>query len=455
MNTAQNGAWNNARRRKIQYYQDIIGLAVVSVKNMCYLTDMADHAAVLSSLESWRKTYLNARLNLKPRSPLESAPSPLGTAIVGVRRCGKTYSAIEMSKHLPAHKVFYYNFEDPLVAQVTDAIFIDELLTLATQAYSQTFSLLVLDEIQNVPSWERWVRSALDQRRFSLIITGSSAKLLSGEISTALTGRVLQLERWPLSYAEFLQFMNKEPSDELEHIQVISEYTKYGGFPEVVLQKSMDVRDAILQQYYNDIIFRDVLGRYEIRNRRALDQIITYYFTNPSSLHSMSALKKAFGVSLDLASGYTRALVDAFMVFEVERFHPNLKVQSRDPKKIYVVDTGMRRVASRSHSADFGKDLENLVYLELRRRKQRIFYYYEKQEVDFVTVEALQPKQAIQVCATGLEDEKTREREISGLLNCMKSLNLNKGLILTLNHKEKLRMQDCEINIEPLYNWLE
>jgi predicted AAA+ superfamily ATPase len=415
---------------------------------------MTNESSVRSAIVRWKEHFNATRQSLRPRGFVDLAPAPFGTALVGVRRCGKTFSSIEMSQKISTDNVFYFNFEDPVAYNCKGPEFISELLSIAAEVYRAPLQLLIFDEIQNIPGWERWVRSALDQRTHQIIITGSSASLLSGELSTSLTGRALQFERWPLSFKEFLNFSAITPHSELEHIQMLAEYEICGGFPEVILQKQPEFRKTILRQYFNDLIYKDVLGRHEVRNRPALDQIVLYYFTNPSSLHSYSALKKAFGISLDLASGYTKALIDAFMVFEVLRYHPNLKVQSRDAKKLYVIDTGMQQVVTNAHSPDRGKLLENIIYLELRRRSKKIFYYQGKQEVDFVLVEGMLAKEAIQVCAGDLTDKKIFDREISALVECMSELKLSEGTIISWNHSERIEHSGKLITILPAYRWL-
>ncbi len=141
-------------------------------------------------------------------------------------------------------------------------------------------------------------------------------------------------------------------------------------------------------------------------------------------------------------------------MFEVERFHPNLKVQSRDPRKIYVVDAGLRRVAACSAEADSGKLLENLVYLDLRRRKQTVYYYQARGEVDFIVTEGYQPKTAIQVCAYGMEKEATRRREIGSLLACLSALDLDEGLIVTMDRNEVIEADGKLIRSVSALDWL-
>lgn len=145
----------------------------------------------------------------------------------------------------------------------------------------------------------------------------------------------------------------------------------------------------------------------------ALDSL--NFFTNISSLHSYSSLTKAFDLSTKMNSPYTASLDEAFLLFEVERYHLNLKGQARDPRKIYSIDVGLRDVIARSASSDYGKELENLVYLELRRRGCEVVYFKEVHEVDFLFLEAYRPVEAIQVCLSLRRSIEAREREVRAL----------------------------------------
>ena len=171
-------------------------------------------------------------------------------------------------------------------------------------------------------------------------------------------------------------------------------------------------------------------------------------------MHSYNSLRKAFEISIELDSTLTGYLTQAFLVFEMSPYHANLKVQARDLKKIYVIDTGLRTVSLQSDREDWGRLAKNAVYLELRRRGKQVFYYKQIQEVDFIITELGKPVEAIQVCYSDLEDQETRNREINALLECLHDLGLLSGKILTLSLEDVLLKEGKVIHLIPLYEWL-
>ena len=192
-----------------------------------------------------------------------------------------------------------------------------------------------------------------------------------------------------------------------------------------------------------------------IRSASSLETLVHYYLANISSLHSYNSIRKAFGLNVETARNYTRFLQEAFLIFELNRYHPNLKVQSRDPKKIYAIDTGLRNANAATGSEDIGKLAENIVYLELRRRNCELTYFKNTQEVDFVITKFGKPKSAIQVCYADIRKEsETREREITALVECLQATQLPTGWILTQKGEEKIHVEKKEIHLIPLYKWL-
>lgn len=418
-----------------------------------------DKALLQSSLQRWKNSFSGLNANLIPRRKVPGLPSKeLALAISGVRRCGKTTLALQLSRHFSESEVLYYNFEDPLFLDAVDPKGIEDLFLIFEQVHGRSPELTILDEIQNVPGWERWVRSAIDQRRSRFIVTGSNAKLLSADLATSLTGRSLEYVAWPLCLTEVIDFLTetlKKHSVPAPNKEYCLQYIlTWGGLPAVLLLEDDTSKERLLRQYLSDLVHRDIINRRDIRNKKALDQILTYYQTNISSLHSYSAIKKAFGVPIDTIAEYTSALNEAFIVFEVERYHKNLKVQSRDPRKVYTIDHGLRRISARSPEADIGKLLENLIYLELRRRDCTVNYYKNHGEVDFIVSEKYEPKEAIQVCAYGMDNKDTRQREVSSLLACMSELSLNESTIVTMDRDEIIKEKGFIIRSVSAVKWL-
>ena len=411
---------------------------------------LIERTLLKSSLDEWNSFFKRARAKLHQRPVTFQLPTEnMALALTGVRRCGKTYQSINATLSIPEEEILYYNFEDSIFYQSPDVQNLSLLLSVAEEYSNSKIQFLILDEIQNVDGWERWLRALIDQKRYKIIVTGSSAKLLSSEIATSLTGRCIEKKLWPLSFKEKLSFYN---SDTLL-INEFRQYLTWGGMPEIVLTQDEEIKKDILKQYLNDIVHKDVVNRHEIRNKRALDQILVYYLTNIASMHSYTALHKAFHITAETAAEYTAALQNAYLIFEVSRYHQNLKVQSRDSKKIYCVDPGFRLAGSRTIHDDTARLLENIVFIELQRRKCEVFYFKEKNEVDFIVTKQYQAIEAIQVCYD-LSDQKTRKRELAGLIEAMDSLGLHRGIIITFNQEEKINVENYKIDCIPITTWL-
>jgi predicted AAA+ superfamily ATPase len=414
---------------------------------------MATRGELKKALQDWQEWLRkNSRL-IVPRCSLLNQQQDLCTALTGVRRCGKSSMTVQMAQGR-LDNTFFFNFEDPIFFPGANVEVIDQLLLLYEETTGKTPKLVILDEIQNIEGWERWVRKAIDLGHYQVVITGSSSRLLSSDIATAISGRVIEQTIWPLSFSEYLLFLGKTPQAKGGWLRALEDYLRWGGFPKAILTPDENDRIILLKQYLSDIVLRDVVARHSIKNQHALHQVVSCYLTGLSSLHSYNSLRKAFAISIELASTLTEYLTQAFLVFEMNRYHPNLKVQARDPKKIYVIDTGLRTVSLQSDREDWGRLAENAIYLELRRRNKQVFYYKQKQEVDFVITELGKPVDAIQVCYSDLEDPETKRREINALLECLQTLKLSSGKILTLSLEDTFVRDGKTIHLIPLYQWL-
>ncbi|HKZ00002.1 MAG TPA: ATP-binding protein [Rhabdochlamydiaceae bacterium] len=414
---------------------------------------MATRGELKKALQDWQQ-WLNKNSHLiVPRNSLLSQQKDLCLALTGVRRSGKSSMTVQLALGR-LEETFFFNFEDPIFFPGASVEVLDQLLFLYEEETGKMPKLVILDEIQNVQGWERWVRKAIDLGHYQIVVTGSSSHLLSSEIATAISGRVIEQTIWPLSLSEYLIFLGNTPSSKGAWLRALENYLRWGGFPKVILTPDENDRIILLKQYLSDIVLRDVVARHSIKNQQALHQIVSFYLTGLSCLHSYNSLRKAFEISIELASTLTGYLTQAFLVFEMSRYHPNLKVQARDTKKIYVIDTGLRTVSLQSDREDWGRLAENAVYLELRRRGKQAFYYKQVQEVDFVITELGKPVDAIQVCYSDLEDQETRNREINAMLECLQALELPSGKILTLSLEDVLLKEGKAIHLIPLYQWL-
>lgn len=358
--------------------------------------------------------------------------------ISGVRRCGKSTLLLQLMKK---NKNYHYlNFEDIRMKgfDVKDFEILEEVFHEENKSIIYYF-----DEIQNLEDWESYVRYLLDNNKL-VIITGSNASLLSRELGTKLTGRNLKIELFPMSFEEFLNFENISQSK-----KAFEKYMTIGGFPEYIKTK----KDEILQNLLSDIISRDIIVRYNIRNSKVLYEMITYLLSNVSKEFSYNSLKNMFGLgSVNTASSFVSYLEDSYLIFTLSRFSYSLKRQQVSNKKVFAIDNAFLRVNSLNFSENKGKLLENQVFLKLRQKYRNIYYFQEKNECDFVVKEKNRITQVIQVCYE--VNSKNEKREIAGLVEAMKKFKLKEGLILTMDQEEEIVKDNLKIKIIPTWKWI-
>jgi len=355
--------------------------------------------------------------------------------ITGVRRCGKSTLMLQLSRQVKgAFSIF--NFEDPRIFgfETEDFPKLTEVLDAS--------DILFLDEIQNVAAWEVFVRHLYDREKI-LCITGSNASLLSSELSTRLTGRNLQLELFPFSFAEYCLY-KKSDQNKASFLNYLLE----GGFPDYLLTNNKEV----LQQLFKDIMYRDIIVRHGVRNHKTIIDIGLYMISNVSKAYSLNKLKKAFGLgSVNTVSEYIQWLEDSYVLFSLPRFSWSAKSIAINPRKVYTVDTGFARANSLSFSKDSGRLFENAVYLQLRRTYEDLYYFRDKGECDFVVREAGGVNQVIQVCLEVNRDNM--KREVDGLSEAMDFFELKEGLIITMNQDDELKTDGGIIRLLPAWKW--
>ena len=349
----------------------------------------------------------------------------------GIRRSGKSTILKQLMYELTKNKInkqqiLYLNLEDYNFANKLNINLFEEVLK-AYKNYSKNKkrTYFFIDEIQKIENWEKWIRTKYDlNENIKFIITGSSASLLSKELSTLLTGRNLSFKITPLSFAEFTEFSKNESLDK---------YLLFGGFPEVVLENDNDKKLLLLQQYFEDIIHKDIIDRYNIRNSKQLIELARYLVVNAGSKVSYNKLSKVFGLSDETIKLYVGYMIDAFLLFEVTYFSYSAKIKHDITKlsKLYVTDNGLVNVVSVKYSKDKGKMFENTVLIKLLEKYDEIIYWSElKSEVDFVIKDA-----AINVTAT----DKLPAREFKGLEDFQKKhKNFNLLLITESTTKDNI-----------------
>lgn len=311
----------------------------------------------------------------------------LALAVQGVRRCGKSTLLTQLLQRYrlnPRHCAFL-NFEDPRLGRQLDHTLLDEWVSAFRKRHPRLKNAyFFLDEIQEVAGWEKWLRTQLERPRGNhFVITGSNARLLSGELSGMLTGRHHTVELFPLDRAEYRRV---RPNATLES------FLREGGFPEPLL---LEHGDKLRQQYFTDIIERDIRERVGARSVAPIKQVIQMAFESMGSELSLRRLAGATGIAVETAAGYIEACENAYLVFSVPYFSFSERKRAVRNNKYYPIDTGLHRMVVTRTGADRGKLLECIVHLELRRQGIPVYYWRGKGEVDFVvqTVDGVVPIQ--------------------------------------------------------------
>ena len=382
---------------------------------------------------------------------LQSLEHPNILAVLGVRRCGKSVCSHMLLK---GKEYGYINFDDERLYGI-DATDLNLVLQAFHELYSTELEYFMLDEIQNVPGWELFANRL--RRTKKVVLTGSNAKLLSGELATHLTGRYMDVTLYPFSFCEFLKFKEIEPdiysTGSIARIKnALKEYMDVGGFPEVYLfQKEMAAR------IYKDIIYKDIISRHDIRNKKSFSQIAKYLVSNFSCEFSYRKLCGVTSIrNVHTVKDYIGYLESSYIVLVVERFSFKLKEQMIAPRKVYCIDTGMINTIGFGSSQDMGRLMENLVAVELHRRKSYyegddVFYWkdHQQREVDFVLIRERKVSELIQVSyASG--EEGIKDREFKGLLRAAVELGCGNLKVITWDYEGDVGNVKCV----PLWKWL-
>jgi hypothetical protein len=386
-------------------------------------------------------------------------------SIVGARRTGKTYllyGLIEkLREQLPVNRVIYFNFED-------DRIFPADLSTMNAflESYYELFPenksrkvYFFFDEIQEIEKWELFIRRVYDNENCSIFITGSSSKLLIKEVSSALRGRSISYELFPLSFREYLSFKNVDvkkfsSKSEAKLINTFNEYLFSTAFPELV-NMSEDLKWKSLNEYLDLIIYKDIVEKYNVSNIHLMKYLIKFLFANSANLISINKIYnelKSSGLKISRNSiyEYISYLEDSYTIFKLPLYTRNIREQQRNPQKFYALDNGLRKAMT--IASDKGKLLESTVFMELRRKFRNVYYYHSMQEVDFI-YEGPQGVELINVCFD-LALQSSRDRELNSLSAGMQELNVDSALLLTGNEEGTEFLENKKIVIKPVWKWM-
>ena len=411
---------------------------------------------------SSRTFILESLPGIVPRAAAVVTAPGKTVILYGIRRSGKTFILYDIFLR-NRDTGLYLDFEDDRLTGFTAADFTtvqDAFLELQPEAAGKIVYLF--DEIQHVAGWERFCRRVTERENAAVYVTGSSSKLMPLEVDTAIRGRAWSVAVFPFSFPEFLQFRQGTVdrneilfgAQKVETKRLFAEYARWGGFPETALAVAPLDKTKLLQEYLRAMFFRDLVERYSMTNIPLFDALSDKLFSSFATRMSLTAFyrqyKDLFSFSKDLLFQYFHNFEESMLIFAVRKFSESSYKRSRNPVKIYPVDTGLcRRVASE----DAGRILENIVFIELARRGGEVFYFEEKQECDFVVKDGEGARlAAFQVCRE-LTDEN-RLRETGGLTAACRRLDLIEGTILTDDQEWEEEAEGIKINIRPVWRWL-
>jgi len=373
-------------------------------------------------------------------------------SIIGVRRCGKSTLMKELIQHIldngltSKENILYLNLENPYFNQFKDDVsYLAEIYKEFKKTVKHGEKIFVLfDEIQFFKDWQVFVKDLYEKKEAKIILTGSNSKLLSPELATLLSGRSIGIHLYPYSYREFVKASKNSE---------LLKYLDKGGFPEVSSIEGRDTIKLVVENYYKNIIYQDVIPRFNIKNSLEIENLSYYLLSNASKEVSYHTLMQISKLDDKTIKQYVSYLEDANLLYTIYNYDSSLKKQIGNKKKVYAVDSSLVNYLGFSNSRNFGRILENTVFIELKRRENEIYFYNNnKLECDFLIKNGNKITECIQVTQS-MEDEKTRKREVDSLKRTLDYFKLTKGTIVTEKEKETITISGKTIDVVPFIEW--
>lgn len=386
----------------------------------------------------------------------------------GVRRSGKTYHLFKLMAELTRRgikrsRIVYINFEDERLrvgAQDLDLILESFRELYPTQQLSDCY--FFFDEIQEVDGWEKFVGRMYASISTHIYITGSNSTLLSKEIASALRGRTITFEVYPLSFSEYADVVlpdreSVSSEGKASLIHCFDRFMHEGGFPELVRQHDDRLKEKILQEYFHVMVLRDLIERYHISNTAALKYFCKRLVGMSAGMMSVNKIyhelkSQGYRVSKDMVylfQGYAESI---YLNRSVYKYSHSVAVSQSAQKKTYVVDQGLGVALDYKFSQDKGRQLETAIALELVKQGKQIAYEQNGFECDFVMIEKGEVRSAMQV-AFDVSDQKSLKREVKGLVLACKNHRLTEGMIVTHDHEEYIKQEGIRISVVPAWKY--
>ncbi len=377
-----------------------------------------------------RKQYLDTLIRLKDKQLIK--------IVTGIRRCGKStlfdlYEEYLLNNGVKKENIIRINFESPQFIELWDWLALYRFIKERLQA--NTMNYILLDEIQNVPDFQRAVDGLFILDNSDVYITGSNAYLLSGELATLLSGRFIEIKMLPLSFKEYLSAFTENQ----DRATQFRRFIQFGSFPYVLwLEEEQDIQ-AYLEGIYTTVILKDVLTRKKIADPDMLQRVVKFLADNIGSPISATSIANTLTshqrkVSFHTVENYLAALMDSFIFYRVQRYDIKGKQHLSTGAKYYLCDVGLRYYMLGTKPGDFGHILENIVYLELVRRGNEVYVgKVNDTEIDFIAIHKGE-KSYYQVAYTVMEldgNDRILQRELRPLQLCKDN---NQKFLLTMDH---------------------
>ncbi len=434
--------------------------------------DKQEIIAILEDWNYWSKPFNDNYIRASyEEEVLHKSSTDEIVFLKGVRRSGKStillnHIQILINSGVPKENILFVNLEDPRFAMSLSLSLLEDI----KKAYIYYLNpkdkpYIFLDEVQNIEGFEKWMLKEYELKSAHLFATGSNSKLLSKEIGSSLSGRYLSIYVSALSFKEYLLFHHlrvETPydiiSNQIDIERHFEQYMLYGGFPKVVLTQDIALKEAELKSYFDSILLRDIVARYKLDNFKVLEDLSILLLSSIANTLSITKVKNRLGVSHDLASKYMEYLENTFMIQSIPLFDWSLQKQYVNPKKIYSVDTGLSKRVSFEVGKRIGDMLENIIYLELKRRYESLYYFKTSQgyEVDFLVKQYENITHIIQV-SYQLSDAKTKKRELRSLVKAADELKYTQSvqlILLTMDPSSQEIIDDKTIEIINVLEWL-
>jgi predicted AAA+ superfamily ATPase len=404
------------------------------------------------------KQYLHLQKRNVFGSLLENMQTKHIQILTGIRRSGKSslFGMLinELMRQTSPKSILLLNMDDPLYFETWEnpAAFYT-LIETAEKITGEKVKYLFLDEVQTVKAWETFVKSVYDSQQFNKIfVTGSNSSFLQNEYSTLLSGRYLANAVYPYSFGEILLHSGISSyfdlvSNTSKVLKLLDDCLEWGCFPEIKSLKSNDVKTNLLKSYFDSIIMKDCVSRYQIADIATFKKLLLYAISNVGSVFSYKSLATAAGTNENTVKKYINILNDSHIIQDVSNFAFSLKENVRNSHKLYVADTGIINAVSYRFWDNKAKLFENFVFNELQKQPfDEITFACSSGECDFVVKKNFE-YQAIQVCFE-LTPENSR-REFGGFASIEKETKLSKKTIITCNQEQK----NGDVEVVPVWKY--